>query len=170
MFLYVFIIMIVIRIITIILKNADVIISKFNLKTRTKFVTGLVGNNFIDTRVLFITRFNKVPSITVVTEIQVSDVYAFIIDKMKTEIVDIHQANMFDHNAGKSYFNMTILELNNKRMIELGNGYVEVLYTKLDFGWATDVVREFASFKVETEIVETKAPTVIGFARAMQMN
>lgn len=170
MFLYIFIVIIVLRIIAIILKNAEVGISKFTLKRKTKFVTGLVVNNFIDSKVLFLTRFYKVPSVTVLTQIHVADVYAFITEKMRNEIVDIHQANMFDHNAGKCYFNVTIVELSNTRMIELGNDYVEVLYTNPHFGWATSVVREFASFKIETDMVETKAPTVIGFARAMQMN
>jgi hypothetical protein len=141
---------------------------KFNKKTR--YVAGLFMNNFIDSRVLFVTRFRRLPSVGVITQIDVTQAYAFINEKMSDQIIDVHQANMFDHNEGKTYFNMTILELRNNRMIELGNGYVEVMYTNAHYEWAKVLLEDLAAFKVETGVVEEKAPTVIGFARAMEMN
>ena len=168
MFAYVFAGFIIIRVIMIILKNVNVPALKF--KRKTKYVAGLFLNNFIDSRVLFVTRFKKLPSVGVVTQINVTDAYAFIKEAMKNEILAIHQANMFDHDEGKTFFNMTIMELTDARLIELGNGYAEVIYTSAHYEWAEALILNLAAFKIQTETTEEKVPSVVGFARAMEMN
>jgi hypothetical protein len=137
---------------------------------RTKAVPGLFVNNFIDSKVLFLQRFKEVPSVGVVTHIDSTRAYAFLSERLGQQVVNVHQLNMFDHNEQDCYFTMTIFELANKRMIELGNGYAEVLYTRHQYEWAMALLKDLATCKVEIEAVEVKAPTVVGFARAFDMN
>lgn len=170
MFLYIFVAVILIRVILIILGKVDLTAWKFGFKRKTKYVAGLFMNNYVDSKVLFMTRFKEIPSIGVITEVDVTKAYAFITKTFGFEITDIHQATMFDYNEGSSYFNVTIFELRDKRMIELGNGYAEVFYTKLSRDWATALIKDLAECKIEMDVNRVKAPTVIGFARAMEMN
>jgi hypothetical protein len=159
-----------IRIAFALLSYVDLTAWKYNFKPKTKYVAGLFVNNFIDSRVLFVLRYKQLPSVSVITQVDVTKAYAFINKKLKTDIKEIHQANMYEHCDGKTHFSVTILELSKKRMIEIGNGYVEVMYTLDDFDWMQAMMRDLSAFKVETHVVEEKAPTIIGFARAMEMN
>lgn len=144
--------------------------SKYAHERRTRYVAGLFTNNFIDSSVLFVTRFKTLPSVSAITQIDVTKAYAFITEKLKDQITCLYQANMFDHNEGKTYFNMSIIELKNKRIIELGTGYVEVIYTNAYYDWVQVLLSELAMFRIETKAVEEKAPIIVGFARAMEMN
>jgi hypothetical protein len=170
MFLYVVAAFIIIRIIIIILESIDITAWKINPKRKTKYVTGLFVNNFIDSKVLFVARFKEVPSVGVITQVDSCKSYALITERLGHQIVDAHQLNMFDHNEGGCYFTMTIFELADRRMIEIGNGYVEIMYTRPHYEWAMSLLKNLAACKIETEQAEAKAPTVIGFARAMEMN
>lgn len=170
MFLYVIAVFIIIRIIIVVIKASNISRRNFSVNRRTRYVGGLFVNNFIDSKVLFMIRFKKVPSVGVITQIDVTAAYAFISEKMSNQLVDIHQSNMFDHNEGRAFFNLTVLELTNMRMIELGNSYVEVVYTRAHYEWAKAMLLDLAAFKIELDSAEEKVPAVIGFARAMEMN
>lgn len=146
------------------------ILSYVDSRRKTRYTPGLFVNNFVDSKALFMTRFKEVASVGVVAQVDSTKVYAFVMDKLGQQIVDVHQFNVFDHNEGDCYFTVTILELANKRMIEIGNGYAEVMYTRHNYGWTMNLLRDLAACKIEAEQVEVKAPTVVGFARATEMN
>ena len=110
------------------------------------------------------------PSLAVITQTDSTKAYALIAAKLGNEILDTHQLIMYDHAEANTYFTMTVFELTNNRMIEIGANYVEVMYTKEDYAWAVDLVKELATCKAEAEAVEEKTPTVVGFARSAQMN
>lgn len=170
MFIYVFVAVVLIRMILIVIGKIDLTMWKLSIKRRTKYVAGLFINNYVDSKVLFISRYKELPSIGVITQIDVTKAYAFLTERFRDEITDIHQATMFDHNEGSLYFNITIFELTNKRIIELGNGYAEVIHTKAHRDWTSALLKDLATCKTEADLVGEKTPTVIGFARAMQMN
>ncbi len=50
-------------------------------------------------------------------------------------------------------------------MIELGNNYCQVLYTKDQYGWGQTVIKELAGFHVTGDVNKLN-----GFARSTQMN
>ncbi len=140
-------------------------------KRKIKAVAGLFVNNYVDGKMLFVSKFGEVASLGVITQIDATAAYALLKDKLGADIVDVHQVNMYDYDEAKNYFTITILELTAKRMIEIGNGYVEVLYTSKHYDWAMQLLDELAVCKAEVQVVEEeKAPTIIGFARAMEMN
>ncbi|MDB5249615.1 MAG: hypothetical protein JWQ40_4009 [Segetibacter sp.] len=170
MFFYVIVGVILIRIILTLIGKIDLTTCTFNTRRKTRYVPGLFQNNYIDTKVLFSRRYDVVPSIAVITEIDATKAYALIIKSFDNNITRMHQASMFDHNAASLYFSMTIFELRKKRMIELGNGYAEVFYTKAHRDWAHALIKDLAECKIESDITTVKTPTIVGFARAMEMN
>ena len=71
-----------------------------------------------------------------------------ILEKFKNEITTVHQYNTFDYNESKVLFNMTIFVLRNKRIIELGYDYAEILFTAKDYNWADALLSDLADFRV----------------------
>jgi hypothetical protein len=170
MFWYFIALILIIRIIVAIGSRLDFNSLRSGFMINRKYLQGLFTSNYIDTKVLFTMRFNQVPCITVITQIDVTAAYAFVIQKAGAETLNIYQSNQFDHNEGRSFFNMTIVELRNNRMVELGSNYVEVYYTPADHDWARTLIGDLAAFRIEAELAADKAPTIIGFARAMELN
>ena len=119
---------------------------------------------------MFVTRFNQLPSIAVIIQIDVSKAYKLITEQLREQVIQIHQFNMFDHNEQKCYFTVTLFELSNNRIIELGSDYAEVLYTAAQYDWMAMLLKDLSACKAEIEITETKTAQVIGFARAAEMN
>jgi hypothetical protein len=55
--------------------------------------------------------------------------------------------------------------LKNKRLIELGNNYCQVLHTKDQCDWGQAMIKELSVFHVTGDVDK-----VIGFARSNNMN
>ena len=124
---------------------------KFNFNffgERIRNINSLFENNFIDSRVLFATRFNTLANISLIKHIDSARAYMMILEKFKNEITTVHQYNTFDYNESKVLFNMTIFVLRNKRIIELGYDYAEILFTAKDYNWADALLSDLADFRV----------------------
>jgi hypothetical protein len=144
---------------------------RYRGKSQLRTTAGLFINNYVDGKALFVARYGKLPSIGVITHVDATAAFALVNDSLAAEVVDIHQLNMYDHDEARACFSVTILELTGVRMIEIGNGYVELLHTSTHYAWAMQLLQNLAECKIDTEPVEeARAPTIIGFARAMEMN
>ena len=91
--------------------------------------------------------------------------FDFIQSTYRGELAGIYQHNYFDHDKRDFFFNNTLFELKNKRLIEVGNNYCQVLYTKDQHGWGQTMIKELSVFHVTGDVNK-----VIGFARSNNMN
>ena len=140
---------------------------KFNFNffgERIRNINSLFENNFIDSRVLFATGFNTLANISLIKHIDTTRAYMMILEKFKNEITTVHQYNTFDYNESKVLFNMTIFVLRNKRIIELGHDYAEILFTGKDYNWADALLSDLADFRV------TDRRKVMGFVNSETMS
>ena len=140
---------------------------KFNFNffgERIRNINSLFENNFIDSRVLFATRFNTLANISLIKHIDTARAYTMILEKFENEITTVHQYNTFDYNESKVLFNMTIFVLRNKRIIELGYDYAEILFTAKDYNWADALLSDLADFRV----IDRRK--VMGFANSETMS
>jgi LPS O-antigen subunit length determinant protein (WzzB/FepE family) len=131
---------------------------------RTLNINSLLGNNFIDPKVLFAIRFKALANISLIKHIDTSKAYAMIMENFRNEITAVHQFNTYDYNEKKALFNLTIFVLKNKRIIELGYDYAEILYTSKHYKWADALLSNLADFRV------TERTKVIGFVNSELMN
>ena len=102
--------------------------------------------------------------LVLIRHIDTSKAYELIIETFGKEIPAVHQFNTFDYNEKKALFNLTIFVLKNKRIIELGYDYAEILYTGKHCKWADDLLSSLANFRV------TERTKVIGFVNSELMN
>ena len=165
MFLYVMFLWLLARLIIWIISNVNWRAFRLNLFTRRLAnINGLFTNNFINSHVLFATKFNTLANISLIKYIDSSKAYAVIMEGFGNDIVAIHQYNTFDYNESKVLFNMTIFVLRNKRIIELGYDYAEILFTAKDYNWADALLSDLADFRV----IDRRK--VMGFANSETMS
>ena len=138
----------------------------FNLfKTKVSQVNTLFLGHYVDPKVFYTVQFNKVPCISFIGELDTIKAFDFIQSTYGSELKGIYQHNYFDHDKRDFFFNNTLFVLKNKRMIELGNNYCQVSYTKDQHNWGQTMIKELSAFHVTSDVNK-----VIGFARSNNMN
>ena len=134
-------------------------------KTKVSQANTLFFGHYVDPRVFYAVQFNKVPCISFIGELEAGKAFDFIQSTYRNQVTGIYQHNYFDHDKRDFFFNNTLFVLKNKRMIELGNNYCQVLYTKDEYGWGQTMVKELSVFHVRDDVNK-----VIGFATSNNMN
>jgi hypothetical protein len=165
MFIYIMLAYIIVRLVNLLVRNLKIPALKLNLFNRgIRNIDVLIRNNFIDTQVLFATKFKALANVSVMKEINSTKAYAFVKKKFENEITAVYQYNTFDYSESKALFNVTIFVLSDERIIELGYDYAVVLYTGRNYSWTTNLLAELATCRAAART------TVIGFANADAMN
>ena len=138
----------------------------FNLfKRKIAAVNDLFLGHYVDPKIFYTVQFSEVPSICFIGDLDINKVYDFIQSTYRAEVKDIYQHGYFDHEKRVCFFNNTLFVLKNKRMIELGNNYCQVLHTKDQYSWGQTMIKELSVFHVIGD-----ANKIIGFARNTNMN
>lgn len=122
-------------------------------------MVGLFNGHFIDVKALYALEFENISNISFIGELDVTKAFALINETMSADIVNIYQHSYFDHTEKNVLFNNTIFVLKDKRMIELGNNYCQVLYTSRQHDWANALIRSLSKFRVANQ------ESAIGFSR-----
>lgn len=165
MFLYIMLAFIIVRLFGLFVSNLKASVLKLNLfKRRLRNIDVLIRNNFIDTQVLFATKFNALANVSVMKEVDSTKAYAFVTKKFANEITAVYQYNTFDYTKNKALFTVTIFVMRNERIIELGYDYAVLLYTGKDYPWANNLLAELVACRV------AERTKVIGFANQQVMN
>ena len=138
----------------------------FNLfrKDLSKVNTIFLGY-YVDPKVFYVVQFNTMPCISFIGELNTSKTFDFVQSTYRYQVTGIYQHNYFDHDKREFFFNNTLFVLKNKRLIELGNNYCQVLYTKDQFDWGQTMIKELSVFHLTDD-----ANKVIGFARSNHVN
>jgi len=141
----------------------------FNLfKKKLCDVNGLFTGHYIDIRMFYMYRFNEVPCIVFISEMDTSKAHKYVRDKYAAEIVATYQHSFFEHAQKEIFFNNTVFVLKDKRLIELANNYCHVMHSSKQYGWGHKVIRDLSEFRQETS--QASENKVIGFARSNQVN
>ena len=133
-------------------------------KRKLREVIGLFNGHFIEVKALYALLFDDLCSISVIGEIDASKAYSFIQEKMQAEIMITYQHSYFEHTEEKMFFNNTIFILSDKRIIELGNNWCQVLHSPYQNNWASTTIKELSKLKL------TNNSPAIGFARQAAAN
>ena len=134
-------------------------------KFRIKPTAGLIANNFIDSKHLFIKLNRELPNVLLINEVDVNKVTKLIEETVNTNMRAVYKHRQFDFNRKRPLFNMIIMVTHDKNIIEIGNGYVELLYTPRHVMWADKLAQDIAQHRIEKETkVLTRDICVTGFA------
>ena len=133
-------------------------------KRRIHDFMSLFYGHFVEVKALYALQFDAVSCVSYIGELDTSKAFAFINENLRAEIVTTYQHSYFDHKEQRMFLNNTIFVLANKRMIELGNNYCQVLYTPKQYTWANNLVESLSQFRMVNH------EPVIGFARHTGVN
>jgi hypothetical protein len=125
---------------------------------------GLFNGHFIEAKALYALEFDAVCCVSFIVNIDTSKAFAYVKENFGNEIEGAYQHAFFDHNEQKIFFNNTIFILKQKKMIELGINWCQILHTPQQHRWANATIKELGKFRVEN-----KEPA-IGFARRSVVN
>jgi len=125
---------------------------------------GLFNGHFIDVKVLYALEFDEIGCVTFIGELDTSKAFSFINESLGSEVMSTYQHSYFDHGEQQMFFNNTIFMLRNKRLIELGSNYCQVLHTQRQYSWANGLVKSLSAFRIKSN------EPVIGFVRQTANN
>ena len=134
-------------------------------KPKVSAVNTLFFGHYLDPKVFYTVQFNEMPCICFIGELDTGKAFDFIQSTYHTQVKEIYQHGFFDHDKRVVYFNNTLFVMKDKKMIELGNNYCQVLHTKDQYSWGETMIKELSVFHVVGD-----ANKVIGFARNNSMN
>ena len=131
----------------------------------------LFNGHFVDVKAFYVFKFNAIPCITFVSDLDITKAFAFIKDNCKADITSTYQHSYFNHDDKKVYFNNTIVVLTFGRMIEMADNYCQLLHTTNQYTWARELVNDLAQFRIEKDVGPIfRHKPVIGFAKEAEMN
>ena len=133
-------------------------------KRKIREVIGLFNGHFIEVKALYALSFDEISCVSFIGDLEAGKAYEFILETMSAEIISTYQHSYFDHAEQKMFFNNTIFILKNKRIIELGNNWCQVLHTPHQYNWANGVINVLSKYKLVSN------GPAIGFARQASAN
>lgn len=143
----------------------------FRFLQRLNTNAGLFNGHYIDVKAFYTLKFNTIPSMVFVNDIDVTKAFAFISETFRNDVSATYQHSYFNHDDQKIYFNNTIVVLSFQRMIEIANNYCQLLHTPNQYSWARTLVIDLAQFRVvQDNIASFKHTHVVGFAKEAEMN
>jgi virulence-associated protein VapD len=124
---------------------------------------GLFNGHYIDVKVFYVMSFDAIPCINFVGELDNTKAFSFINEAFGAELKFVYQHAYFDHTEGSVFFNNTIFVLSEKRIVELGHNYCQILFSADHYTWASKLMKDVSAFKIQNE------PS-IGFIRKANVN
>ena len=143
----------------------------FRFLKRINANTGLFAGHFIDVKTFYVLRFNTIPCISFIGDMDLAKVFTFMTETYNADIAAAYQHSYFNHDEKTMYFNNTIIVMQNKRMVELTDNYCHVLHTPGDYEFARQLFNNLSQFRTENDIRTAFRHThVVGFAKEAEMN
>ena len=72
--------------------------------------TGLFNGHFIDVKTFYVLKFNTIPCLTFISDMDVTKVFTHMTDRFNTVIEAVYQHCYFDHNEKKIFFNSNTIK------------------------------------------------------------
>lgn len=86
------------------------------------------GDSFLDAKMLYLFRFNVLPSINYISHIDGEKAFNIIKEKFADRTEDIHQYRWYKRKKKKYEFDATIMVLNNHCILEFDDNFCEILH------------------------------------------
>lgn len=144
----------------------------FVRRRRVAHIASLMSQYFLDSRAVYMHLFDELPCLSVITQIDSTQALTLIEQLHPGAVGRVWQHNAFDHDDQRMNFHVSIIELSNRRLVEVGASYVELLHTPAQYDWAREVMSELSRVRLVPEVaVSIAAPTTVrGFARGFYEN
>jgi hypothetical protein len=104
-------------------------------------------NNYIEVKQFYVKYYKLVPSISFINSLDTAKAFEFINNGYAGQVLNIYQRNYYNWQQSQLEFTATIFKLDNKIMIELGDGYAEILYPGQNFENCNIIIEALSKLK-----------------------
>lgn len=130
----------------------------FSVKSRELF-----GDQYINAKNFYRDRFRRVPCISFIGSLDAAKAFDYIKAGLAGKVVAVYQRSWYNWQTKRQEFTMTVFQLECRLLIELGDGYAEILFDRRNYAIANNLVEQFAKFR-EPEKEEEYEINIITFS------
>ena len=138
------------------------------LRNRVRNMNGLFHGHYVGAGPLYVELFKQVPNVLFIPELDTAKVLRHIYDRYKADVLDIYQHQYFEHKEKQVYFNNTIILFKERKLVELTDVFIQILFANVNDEWVDKLTREVVEYRIEP--VPAKENRIIGFARHNDAN
>lgn len=143
-------------------KNIITKIKSWKILFQTKFKTMLkhvkenfkkeqpaFGSNYLDIKMLFLNKFNQIPCIAEIDDVNLKEIYKIIKNEKYGVVKNIYQFNDYNWSKNELQYEQTIFELKEKMIVYLGYDDVFIYHLNTQFEKVNSMIDEFKNYKAE---------------------
>ena len=105
-------------------------------------------HEYLESKGFYAYLFNKVPVVSYMNDVDPGQAFAYIRETMQANIVNTYQYLSYSRENARQEFSKTFFEMKNDMLIELGNGYAEILYTPKLYDEAQKLVTALSAMRM----------------------
>ena len=124
---------------------------------KTINTNGVFDKRFLDNKILYLHKFNALPSLSYIGDIDGEKMYGVVKEKFAAEILFIKLYRWYKHEKKKYQFDKTLLVLKNNCVLEFDDNYCEVLHD----GQQDDFLAEITALAKQCKERKKKQPLEI---------
>lgn len=106
------------------------------------------NNSGLSIREFYVNRFGKIPSVTSLWQVEGGDAYQMLLREYPHLINDTFQNCTYDHEHGEQRFDITVLVLRNRMLMEIGASYVQFYFEAPLTNMGDQLIRKTASYRL----------------------
>jgi hypothetical protein len=110
-------------------------------------LSGLFRSSFIESRTFYMYYYNRAPNVSNIDKVNTERVFNYIKETYAASIDGIFQNSKYNKEKRKSIAEMTVILLKGDCMIELGDEYCEILYSREEYDRVYQMINEISRFK-----------------------
>lgn len=107
------------------------------------------GSNYLDIKMLFLNKFNQIPCIAEIDDVNLKEIYKIIKNEKYGVVKNIYQFNDYNWSKNELQYEQTIFELKEKMIVYLGYDDVFIYHLNTQFGKVNSMINEFKNYKAE---------------------
>lgn len=106
------------------------------------------NNSYLSMRDFYVNRFGKIPSVTSVWQVDGGEVYQLLRREHGELIKDAFQTCTYDHEEAIQRFEVTVLVLRNRIVVEIGASYVQFYFAQAQMDTVTALINQVAVLRL----------------------
>lgn len=107
----------------------------------------IFDDNFVDTKILYMYRFNQLPSVHFINYIDGEKAFAVFMDKYAARIANVYQTKWYEKKRKKFRFDKTVIIMDNNCLLEFDDSYCEILHDGKQEAFVEEVTALVTQFR-----------------------
>lgn len=109
--------------------------------------TGLFDESFIEPKNFYLKKFKTVPCIAFIGDVDTGKIFTLIETGKYGKVTATYQRNFYNWQQERIEFSKTILQIEGKMMVKMGDDWLEILFSNKDYSRANNMLHEFKTMK-----------------------